>query len=135
LRARTRQQLVDGDAHALEQSLQSLFAGIPYQLHIRREAYYHSLILLWLSLIGFEVQGEVSTAKARIDATWTWDDRAVIAEVKYAPEDTRYTLLDEAIAQIRDRRYVERFVATHRVSLLAIAIIDREVACRLVPFE
>jgi hypothetical protein len=131
LRARTRQQLVDGDAHALEQSLQSLFAGIPYQLHIKREAYYHSLILLWLSLLGFEVQGEVSTDKGRIDATWIWDGRAIIAEVKYAPTGTHATLLDEAIAQIRDRRYTERFAATHRVTLLAIAIIDREVACRL----
>jgi hypothetical protein len=133
LRERMQQQLVDGDERALEQSLQALFAGIPYQLHVKREAYYHSLLLLWLKLIGFEVQGEVSTDKGRIDATWTWDERAVVAEVKYAPEGSLPGLLDEAIAQIRVRHYTERFAATHRVSLLAIAIIDREVACRLLP--
>jgi hypothetical protein len=55
----------------------------------------------------------------------------IIAEVKYATAGTHATLLDEAFAQIRDRRYAERFAAPHRVTLLAIAIIDREVACRL----
>jgi hypothetical protein len=104
-------------------------------LHVKREAYYHSLLLLWLKLIGFEVQGEVSTDKGRIDATWTWNDRTIVAEVKYAPDGTLPVLLDEAITQIRDRRYAERFAATHRVSFLAIAIIDREVACRLLPLE
>jgi hypothetical protein len=63
--------LLKGDAAAFEANLKELFANIPYQLHIKREAYCHSLLLLWLNMLGFHVEAEVSTDKGRIDAVWT----------------------------------------------------------------
>ena len=76
--------LLKGDTAVFEANLKALFANIPYQLHIKREAYYHSLLLLWLNMLGFHVEAEVYSSRGRIDAVWMWKERAVIAEVKYA---------------------------------------------------
>ena len=126
-------RLLDGDATALERALRELFARIPYQLHVPREAYYHSMFLLWLSLLGFETDAEVSTDKGRIDAVWTWDERVVVAEVKYSVEGSVAALLDEAMNQIRERRYYERYAGApdKRVALLAVAFAGKEIACRM----
>ncbi len=132
IRNRMMQELFDGDVSALEQSMKALFARIPYQLHIPREAYYHSLLLLWLNLLGFEVQGEVSTDKGRIDAVWTWEERVVVAEVKYADDGPTEPLLQEALSQIHDRRYFERYAGSNkRIALLAIAFAGRDIACHM----
>jgi hypothetical protein len=112
--------------------MQELFAGIPNQLHIPREAYYHSLLLLWLNMLGFKVDGEVSTDKGRIDAVWTWEERVVIAEVKYAMKGKVEPLLKAAMAQILKQRYYERYNgAHHRIALLAIGFAGKDIACRI----
>ncbi|MDR1919047.1 MAG: PD-(D/E)XK nuclease domain-containing protein, partial [Tannerellaceae bacterium] len=107
-------------------------ARIPYQLHIPREAYYHSLLLLWLNLLGFQVEAELPTDKGRIDAVWLWKERVVIAEIKYAAEGSVEPLLEDAFAQIRERRYPERYAGSpRRIALLAIAFAGKEIACRM----
>ncbi len=132
MRDRMLQQLLDGDASAFERSMQEMFARIPYQLHIPREAYYHSLLLLWCNLLGLEVQAEVSTDKGRIDAVWTWEERVVIAELKYSESETADILLDKALTQIKATRYHERYAgAGRRIAFLAIAFAGKEIACRM----
>jgi hypothetical protein len=112
--------------------MKELFARIPYQLHLPFEAYYHSLFLLWLNLLGFTVEAEVSTDKGRIDAVWTWEDRVVIAELKFSADGTLEPLLENALTQIREQRYHERYAGSHRrIALLAIAFAGKEIACRL----
>jgi hypothetical protein len=132
MRERMLGQLFDGDIAAFECAMQELFARIPYQLHIPREAYYHSMLLLWLNLLGFDVMAEMSTDKGRIDAVWTWEERVVIAEIKYAETGECAPLLDEALHQIRERRYHERYAGSNRrIALLAIAFAGKEIACRM----
>ena len=132
MRDRMLGHLFDGHVMAFERAMQEMFARIPYQLHIPREAYYHSMLLLWLSLLGFDVMGEVPTDKGRIDAVWTWEERVVIAEIKYAPEGDSEPLLKDALAQIRERRYHERYAGSdRRIALLAIAFAGKEIACRM----
>jgi hypothetical protein len=124
--------LLKGDAVVFETNLKELFANIPYQLHIKREAYYHSLLLLWLNMLGFHVDAEVSTNKGRIDAVWTWKERAVIAEVKYASKGALKTLLDTAMEQIKEKGYCERYAASHqRVAQLAVVFSGKRIACRM----
>jgi hypothetical protein len=132
MRIRMIKQLLDGDAAAFETSLKALFANIPYQLHIKREAYYHSMLLLWLNMLGFQVEGEVPTNKGRIDAVWTWKERAVIIEVKYANRGALETLLDTAMVQIRDKGYCVRYANTHQRSVqAAVAFSGKRIACRI----
>jgi hypothetical protein len=131
-RDRMMEALLKGDAAVFETNLKELFANIPYQLHIKREVYYHSLILVWLNMLGFHVDAKVSTNKGRIDAVWTWKERAVIAEVKYANKGALKTFLDTAMEQIKERGYCERYAATHqRVAQLAVVFSGKRIACRM----
>ena len=131
-RDRMLNQLFDGDVSSFRRDLQEMFAHIPYQLHIPCESYYHSLFLVWLNMLGFEVNGEVSTDKGRIDAVWTWEERVVVTEIKYADKGSIKLLLQEAFEQIYDRRYYERYLGNNRrVALLAIAFAGKEIACRM----
>jgi hypothetical protein len=132
LRDRMRKQILNGETGAFEESAKELFAKIPYQLHIPREAYYHSLLLLWLSLLGFEVQGEVSTNKGRIDAVWTWEDHTIVTEVKFAEEGDADRLLQEALAKINEKEYIERYKDNiHKITLLAIGFTGKTVVCKM----
>ncbi|MDR0603653.1 MAG: AAA family ATPase [Bacteroidales bacterium] len=66
MRSRMIKQLLNSDVTAFETSLKVLFANIPYQLYIKRQAYYHSMLLLWLNMLGFHVEAEVSTIEAAL---------------------------------------------------------------------
>jgi hypothetical protein len=132
MRGRMLQQLFDGDITAFENSMREMFAHIPYQLHIPHEFYYHSLLLCWLNLLGFEVQAEVSTDKGRIDAVWTWKDKVFVAEIKFAKEGNAATLLKDAFVQIKKNRYYERYQdGKKHISLLAIAFAGKEIVCQM----
>jgi hypothetical protein len=127
-----QQHLRASDVSGLEKSLREMFARIPYQLHIPREAYYHSLLLLWLNLLGFDLVAELPTDKGRIDAVWTYDDRVIILEIKYADKGDCEPLLDDALGQIKEKRYYERYAGNNRrVALLAIAFAGKEISCRM----
>lgn len=131
LRKRMQHQLRAGDTTALEKSLREMLAHIPYPLHLKHEAYYHSLLLLWLRMLGFEIRGEVMTNIGRIDAVWTLPNQVIVAEIKcQSKKEDISALLDEAMAQIRERRYYEQF-ARSRVSLLAVAFAGTEIGCRM----
>jgi Holliday junction resolvase-like predicted endonuclease len=133
LKARMQQQLLAGDATGLEQSLREMLAHIPYPLHIGKEAYYHSLLLLWLKLLGFDITGEVTTNIGRIDAVWKFSGHIVIAEVKYQPQEKKIsTLLDKAIKQIKEKKYAEKFDKGQKISLLAVAFAGKEIGCRII---
>jgi hypothetical protein len=132
MRSRMLHALFDGDITSFEQCVKELFAGIPYQLHLPREAYYHSMLLVWLNMLGFKVEAEVSTDKGRIDAVWTWDERVVIVEVKYSGRGTTGKLLEEGLNQIREKKYYERYAGeNHRIAMLAVAFAGKKIACKM----
>ena len=127
-----RKQLLNGNEKVFEENVKKLFAGIPYQLHIPREAYYHSLLLLWLNMLGFEVQGEVSTNKGRIDAVWTLEDTVIIAEVKYSLNSDSGKLTTDALNQIRNKKYYERYAGGGRkILFLAVGFSGKEISCKI----
>ncbi|MDR1938823.1 MAG: ATP-binding protein [Tannerellaceae bacterium] len=110
LKARMQQQIRDNDASGLEQSLREMLAYIPYPLHVKNEAYYHSLLLLWIKMIGFDIQGEIMTNTGRIDAVWHQPGLTVVAEIKYHAQKSIDGLFTDAMQQIHDRRYYERYL-------------------------
>jgi hypothetical protein len=133
LRERMQEQLLRRDATGLEQGLREIFAGIPYLLHIKDEAYYHSVFLVWLRLLGFEIYGEIMTDVGRLDAVWQFRGHVVIIEVKFSATAGRLPeLLDAALAQIKERRYADRYLSSAKeVSLLGVAFSGKEIACRM----
>ncbi|MDR0546279.1 MAG: ATP-binding protein [Dysgonamonadaceae bacterium] len=130
------EQLATGNSVAFNQSLQRLMSRIPYQLHIKHEHYYHSLFLSWLYLLGFTPEAEISTNVGRIDAVWTWNERVVIAECKYSSTESAEKLIEEAFAQIHEKKYYEHYAGENRrIALLAVVFTGKEVESRMVEME
>ncbi|MDR2441354.1 MAG: hypothetical protein LBE12_18490, partial [Planctomycetaceae bacterium] len=66
----------------------------------------------------------------RIDAVWHQPELTVVAEIKYHSRKKLDYLLDEAMAQIRNRRYYEAYL-DNKVMLMAIAFTGKGVKCRM----
>ena len=134
---RIKDSLEAGDLGNIVSVLKSLFASIPYQLHISREAYYHSIFIALMRVLGFEMDAEVSTSTGRIDAVLELGDKVYIMELKYidcapdaAPEEKRAIFdkaLDEGMRQIEDRGYARRFEGSGKtVYKAALAFLGRD---------
>jgi hypothetical protein len=120
---RMRKAFFAQDTEALVEQIQALFAHIPYELFLAdREAYYHSLLYLAFRFLGsFEVKAEVQTHRGRIDAVVHTPTDIYVMEFKLdAPAA-------EAMAQIHDRGYFERFLGQNKqVRLLALSFSSEE---------
>ena len=115
-----KEALRTGDLLRMRDILQSLFASIPYQLHVNAEAYYHSIFYAIMNLLGFSIETEVSVSGGRIDAVLDYADKVYIMEFKYAhcapdaaPEEKRKLfdkVLEEGLQQITDKGYADRYI-------------------------
>jgi hypothetical protein len=122
-------QITDCDEAGFARTLESMVATVPSILHSAEESYYHSIMLMWMRLIGFEVRGEQPNNIGRSDIVWEQPNLAVVAEIKYAHGANIDALLKEAIAQIHEKRYYNRY--TGKVLLLGIAFSEKNVGCRM----
>ncbi|MDR2570128.1 MAG: ATP-binding protein [Oscillospiraceae bacterium] len=114
-----RKALKTGDLEKVLEQIKPLFSSIPYNLHIKREAYYHSIFYAMMNMLGFNINAEVSTARGRIDATFELADKIYIIEFKYkdctpdaTDEEKRSlfdTALDEGMQQIAKRGYADKY--------------------------
>ncbi|MDR0688253.1 MAG: ATP-binding protein [Prevotellaceae bacterium] len=129
LRRTMEEQIGSCDEAGFAGSLEAMVATVPYELHRADEAYYHTMMLIWMRLLGFKVQGEKSNNRGRADAVWEQPGLTVIAEIKYHAEKKVDALLSEAMAQIRKRRYYNSSIG--RVILLGVAFSGKDVGCRM----
>ena len=134
---RLREALRTGDMQKLLSILIRLFASIPYQLHIDREAYYHSIFFAVMSVLGFDTEAEVSTSKGRIDAVLELEDKVYVMEFKYhdcgpdalpqVKRDLFDKALEEGMRQIKDLGYADKFSGSGKtVRLAAFAFLGRD---------
>ncbi|MDR0711319.1 MAG: hypothetical protein LBF67_03100, partial [Prevotellaceae bacterium] len=86
LRERMWEQLRHHDTSGLEACLREMLADLPYLEVVKTEAWYHSIMLLWLRVLGFELIGEMPTNVGRIDAVWFFPEHAIVVEVKSRPD-------------------------------------------------
>lgn len=100
--------------------LQSLLAYIPYNLHIKKEAYYHSLFQFLMCLLILETQSEVLTNNGRIDTVIQTDTFIYIFELKVnkTPE--------QALQQIVDTKYYERYMLYNKTIVLVGLVFNLE---------
>jgi len=92
--------------------LRSVFAQIPYQLHVDEERYYHSLFIMIMYLSGVEIDSEVSTNSGRIDGVIETEAAIYILEFKYK-------LPPEAgLEQILRKKYYEKFLTREKKIIL-----------------
>jgi hypothetical protein len=133
LRRIMERQINNCDETGFAESLETMIATVPYELHRTDEAYYHTMMLLWMRLLGFRIQGERPNNRGRADAVWEQPGLTVVAEIKYHTEKKLDVLLDEAMQQIHDRHYYNAY--TGRVILLGIAFSGKETGCRMEEFR
>jgi hypothetical protein len=125
-----QKQILACDESGFSRTLESMVASIPPELHIDRESYYHSIMLMWMRMIGFEIQGEASNNLGRADIVWKQQSGAtVVAEIKYHATRKVESLLNDAMQQINDKRYYNKYLG--KILLLGIAFSGKNVGCRL----
>ena len=107
---RMSQALQEGDTEQFIQALNGLFASIPYQIFIAdREAFYHAVTFLALSLMGVFVQVEVSQAKGRPDAVVHTSETIYVLEFKLDAS------AEAALEQIRQQGYATPYLSQGKV--------------------
>ncbi|MDR2621348.1 MAG: PD-(D/E)XK nuclease domain-containing protein, partial [Dysgonamonadaceae bacterium] len=125
-------QLQTGDAEGFAQSVRTMLANIPYNIQIGNEKYYHSLFLSWMNILGFKAQGEILTGSGRIDAVLEQPDTIIVSELKYHAKTKTNALLRQAIKQIHDKKYYEKYLEQgKKIVLLGLAFSGKEVGCRM----
>jgi hypothetical protein len=92
--------------------LTSLLTNIPYQLHIEREAYYHSILHTIGMLLGFDVQSEVSMSTGRIDMVITLPTAIYVMEFKLNDSPER------ALTQIISHGYADIYAQSNKKIIL-----------------
>ncbi|NJM94903.1 MAG: AAA family ATPase, partial [Cytophagales bacterium] len=111
------------DLPAVFQCLNALLAKIPYDIfedHL--ESYYHSILYLTFSLLGYYTQAEVHTSIGRIDAVVETADHIFILEFKVNDK------AEKAMQQIKDRKYYQRYLDQDKpIYLIGVACNQKEI--------
>ncbi|MBV7335902.1 ATP-binding protein [Chloroflexi bacterium TSY] len=101
------------DMERLITLIKSIFKNIPSQIFIRAaEAYYHSLIYLVFFYLGQYTESEVNTNDGRLDCIVKTPTHIYILEFKLDKS------ADEALQQIRDKGYADKYAADPRPKVL-----------------
>ncbi|MDR0609292.1 MAG: ATP-binding protein [Planctomycetaceae bacterium] len=129
IRKTMQQQISNCDEAGLAGNLEKMIANVPYDIHIKHEHYYHSLMMLWLSMLGFKVRAEEHNNLGRSDAVWEQSGFTVVAEIKYHAAKKINTLLNEAMKLMHEKRYYNKY--TGKVLLLAVAFSGKNTGCRI----
>ncbi len=117
--------------------LRSLFSSIPYQLHINKEAYYHSIFYAIMHLLGFNINSEISTSKGRIDGVLELANKIYIMELKFydfeeklensEKEAVFHKLLNQGMNQIKRIEYDKPYRSMGKqIYLVALAFLGRD---------
>ena len=102
------------------ETLEIFFANIPYDIQITDEKYYQTIFYLIFTLIGLKVEAEVRTNKGRIDAVIVSEDSIYIFEFKL--EGTK----EEAVTQIKNREYFQKYQNSNKKIVLVGVEFDKE---------
>ena len=109
-----------GDIDAFMKILRGIFANIPYDIHCREEFYWQSLFYLICYMLQVYVQAEVRTNSGRIDLVAQVADSVWIFEFKLDKS------AEEALAQIKEKNYPEKYLGGGRRILLVRVNFDSE---------
>ena len=117
--------LEDGDIDGFIDSVNALFASIPYQIIPKEnENYFSSLMHVLLKTLGYMVLSELSTYKGRADAVIKTKNFIYIFEYKMAPIPAI-----EGINQIKTKGYADEFMSDPRKKIAVSIVIDKEKRC------
>jgi hypothetical protein len=112
--------LENGDANRFMQLMQSLMAGIPYELVRELENHYQNVMYIITKLMGFYVQAEYHTSNGRIDLLIGTDNYVYIIELKFEGS------AKDALEQINNKDYALPFNTTGKQIIKIGANVSKE---------
>jgi hypothetical protein len=123
---RLHQYLAQEDINQFIATVNAILSAIPYpQLQGKDESYYHTVFYLMLAASGVLVLTEPLSSHGRVDMAVEFKDKVYIVELKCNQSAA------EAIRQIREKRYQEKYQQTGRkIFLLGINFDTRERAVK-----
>jgi len=101
---------MDGSTEGMIEALKSFFSGLPYDIQIKSEKYYQSIVYTIFKMCGMNVMTELRTNVGRIDAVMTIADHMYIIEFKLNRS------ADAALEQIDEKKYADSFILPARES-------------------
>ncbi len=109
------QAFVKQDLEKLKKLLQNFFNEMPYNVHISREFDLQIIIFSVFKLIGIEVDPEVATSLGRADLVVSLPKLVYVIELKF--NKTAH----EALVQIQDKKYYEKYLSSDKqITLVGI---------------
>ncbi|MCU0444679.1 MAG: ATP-binding protein [Microscillaceae bacterium] len=101
----------------------SILGELPYQIFdTKQEKYYQAIIFLTFRLLGYYAQAEPSVSEDRIDAVVETQDGIFIFEFKVNGT------IEDAMAQIHENRYYQRYEASEKeIYLLGAVCQEKEI--------
>jgi len=121
------------DEEALRITIKTnLLSEVPFQIHMDKEHYYHSIFIVWLKTLGFKVFAEDSTNQGSIDCVLIRKNETILIEIKHSKSEKENDLksaIKDAFKSIHNRNYFEKYLKSENLKLLAIAFNRKEVLC------
>ena len=131
------EQLENKDSYGLEESINFLLSNIPYKIHGKDENYYHSIFLVWLQTMGFQIEAINITNIGEIDTIITIGDKTIVTEIKYSKSEKEENLkkaIEKAFIQIHEKKYFQKYMKKPNLILLAIVFNRKKVICEFRDF-
>jgi hypothetical protein len=100
--------------------MQVFFAGIPYDIQIKRERYYQTIFYLIFKLLGLQAGAEVRTSRGRIDAVVELKEAVYIFEFKLGGD------AGSALKQAKERGYADPYVNQKKPVILVGVVFGAE---------
>ena len=99
----------------LKENFNAHFASIPHDWYRKNpigqyEGFYAGIVYSCFAALGYELRAEDTTSTGRIDLTLQTPDKILIIEFKLA----KYGSADDAIKQIIDKQYADKFKTDNR---------------------
>ncbi len=115
-----REALTSKNIEELVFLLKQLITKVPYQIHMKQEAFYHALLQVIFGAAGINAQSEYSISHGRIDLVLNLTALIYVIEVKFnqSPEI--------ALKQIEERKYYEVFLDRKKQIILVGLDFKRE---------
>ena len=92
-----------GNADGFIKLFKSIFAGIPYNIHVKDEHYYQTVCYVICDLLKLMVQAEICTSDGRIDMMVAAGDWIYVIEFKLNKS------ADDAMLQIENKDYAAKY--------------------------
>jgi ATP-dependent exoDNAse (exonuclease V) beta subunit len=101
--------------------LSIFLANVSYEITLKHEKYYQSLIFVICKMLGITAEAEVSTNKGRIDAVISTDHVVYIIEFKL--NGTK----EQALKQIKDTQYYQKYQgASKEICIIGVKFDQQE---------